>query len=152
MWEGDRMKTISGIEFASEHNGTDVFRLIELAYEQGQKDGHSEQLSTNLAGVGTDLISRQAAITQLSHNKNKGDDEWELAVENDIQTIWKLPSARPKRGKWIDRGEHGDWEWQADGRGKHWHEWECNICHHYFDERTFFCPHCGADMRGEQYG
>ena len=38
-----------------------------------------------------DLISRQAAITQLSHNKNKGDDEWELAVENDIQTIWKLP-------------------------------------------------------------
>ena len=56
------MKTISGIEFASEHNGTDVFRLIELAYEQGQKDGHSEQLGTNLAEVGTDLISRQQAI------------------------------------------------------------------------------------------
>ena len=56
------MKTISGIEFASEHNGTDVFRLIELAYEQGQKDGHSEQLGTNLAEVGTDCISRQAAI------------------------------------------------------------------------------------------
>ena len=48
------MKTISGIEFASEHNGTDVFRLIELAYEQGWKDGHSEQLGTNLAEVGTD--------------------------------------------------------------------------------------------------
>ena len=43
-----------------------------------------------------DLISRQAAITQLSHNKNKGDDEWELAVENDIQTIWKLPSSHPE--------------------------------------------------------
>lgn len=43
-----------------------------------------------------DTISRQAAITQLSHNKNKGDDEWELAVENDIQTIWKLPSAHPE--------------------------------------------------------
>lgn len=43
-----------------------------------------------------DLISRLAAITQLSHNKNKGDDEWELAVENDIQTIWKLPSAQPE--------------------------------------------------------
>ena len=54
MWKGDRMKTISGIEFASEHNGTDVFRLIELAYEQGQKDGRSEQLGTNLAEVGTD--------------------------------------------------------------------------------------------------
>ena len=43
-----------------------------------------------------DLISRQTAITQLSHNKNKGDDEWELAVENDIQTIWKLPLAQPE--------------------------------------------------------
>ena len=42
-----------------------------------------------------DTISRQAAIIQLSHNKNKGDDEWELAVESDIQTIWKLPSAQP---------------------------------------------------------
>ena len=39
-----------------------------------------------------DLISRQAAITQLSHNKNKGDDEWELAVENDIQTICPCPN------------------------------------------------------------
>ena len=43
----------------------------------------------------SDLIDRQAAIIQLSHNKNKGDDEWELAVESDIQTIWKLPSAQP---------------------------------------------------------
>ena len=43
--EGDIMKDFSGIEFASEHNGTDVFRLIELAYEQGQKDGHSERLA-----------------------------------------------------------------------------------------------------------
>ena len=32
----------------------------------------------------------------LSHNKNKGDEEWKLAVENDIRTIWKLPSAEPK--------------------------------------------------------
>ena len=43
----------------------------------------------------SDLIDRQAAIIQLSHNKNKGDDEWELAVESDIHTIWKLPSAQP---------------------------------------------------------
>ena len=50
------------------------------------------KLSTNLAEVGTDCISRQAAITQLSHNKNKGDDEWELAVENDIQTICPCPN------------------------------------------------------------
>lgn len=43
-----------------------------------------------------ELISRQDAIIQLSHNKNKGDEEWKLAVESDIQTIWKLPSVRPE--------------------------------------------------------
>ena len=64
MWKGDRMKTISGIEFASEHNGTDVFRLIELAYEQGRKDGHNEQLGTNLAEVGTDCISRSVELQE----------------------------------------------------------------------------------------
>ena len=92
MWEGDRMKTISGIEFASEHNGTDVFRLIELAYEQGQKDGHSEQLGTNLAEVGTDLISRQQAI----------DDIWTVSPLARLDRKWvdrwlrQLPSAQPE--------------------------------------------------------
>ena len=52
------MKTFSGIEFASEHNGTDVFRLIELAYEQGQKDGHSEQLRKVVAEL-KELIREQ---------------------------------------------------------------------------------------------
>jgi len=54
-----------------------------------------------------DLISRQAAITQLSHNKNKGDDEWGLAVQNDIQTIWKLPTAQPEQ-QWIPCSETVD--------------------------------------------
>ena len=86
------MKTISGIEFASEHNGTDVFRVIELAYEQGWKDGHSEQLGTNLAEVGTNCISRQAAI-----------DLWEKyhptiavdAMQYDAE-LRQLPSAQPE--------------------------------------------------------
>ena len=52
------MKTISGIEFASEHNGTDVFRLIELAYEQGRTDGHSEQLRKVVAEL-KELIREQ---------------------------------------------------------------------------------------------
>ena len=71
-----------------------------------------------------------------------------IRVEDVVRILNDQPTIQPKRGKWIDRGERGDWEWQADGRGKHWHEWECNICHHYFAERSFFCPHCGSDMRG----
>ena len=56
--EGDIMKDFSGIEFASEHNGTDVFRVIELAYEQGRKDGHSEQLRKVVAEL-KELIREQ---------------------------------------------------------------------------------------------
>ena len=98
------MKTFSGIEFASEHNGTDVFRLIELAYEQGRKDGHSEQLGTNLAEVGTgcsefpnnsDTISRQAAIDLLKQMRKDGDMiPWE--GKDVFARIRKLPPAQPE--------------------------------------------------------
>ena len=104
----------------------------------------NELLGTNLAEVGTDLISRQKAIDALLAWMNDPEDDRDSAFD----VLMQLPPIQPKRGKWIDRGEHGDWEWQADGRGKHWHEWECNTCHHYYAERSFFCPHCGADMRG----
>jgi len=44
----------------------------------------------------SDLISRQAAIIQLSHNKN-GDDDHDVIVQKDIETIKQLPSAQPER-------------------------------------------------------
>ena len=49
-----------------------------------------------------DVISRQAAILQLSHNKC-GNDENDIAVQHDIETIRALPSSQPERktGKWI---------------------------------------------------
>lgn len=49
-----------------------------------------------------DLISRQAAILQLSHNKC-GNDENDIAVEHDIETIIALPSAQPEQ--WIPCSE-----------------------------------------------
>ena len=124
MWKGDRMKTISGIEFASEHNGTDVFRLIELAYEQGQKDGHSEQLGTNLAEVGTDPISRQQAIGALRNylvGKNVPCDGTLTCrlIENEV--ISKLPSAQPEIIYCKDCVKHnkglGNYEVHPDGSG-----------------------------------
>lgn len=40
-----------------------------------------------------DLISRKAAILQLSHNKC-GNEEWDIAVQHDIETITQLSSAQ----------------------------------------------------------
>jgi len=42
-----------------------------------------------------DSISRQAAILQLSHNKC-GNDENDIAVQHDIETIRNLPPALPE--------------------------------------------------------
>ena len=103
------MKTFSGIEFASEHNGTDVFRLIELAYEQGQKDGHSEQLGTNLAEVGTDLISRQQAIDALLAWMNDPEDDRNSAFD----VLKQLPSAQPDIIRCKDC-KYWDTTWQND--------------------------------------
>jgi hypothetical protein len=85
-----------------------------------------------------DLISRQAAVVQLYHNKT-GDDDIDVIIEKDIATIHKLPSVTSKRktGKWIDGrcSECGcdapayiiDWKWQRDMNAK-------------------YCPNCGIGM------
>ena len=99
------MKDFSGIEFASEHNGTDVFRLIELAYEQGRKDGHNEQLGTNLAEDGTDCsefpnssdtISRQAAIDALDKRFDNIPMEQTTEILQLRKDLRQLPSAQPE--------------------------------------------------------
>ena len=42
-----------------------------------------------------DMISRRVAIVQLSHNKT-GDDDCDVVIQNDIETIKALPSAQPE--------------------------------------------------------
>jgi len=125
------MKTISGIEFASEHNGTDVFRLIELAYEQGQKDGHSEQLGTNLAQVGADCISRQAAIKATWQDTGYTDPFNVMTAIRD--RIEQLPPAEPEHtcvncGRTANNGG-----WYADGRTR------CPIEEHYALPKDGYC-------------
>lgn len=55
---------------------------------------------------------------------------------------------RPQ-GKWIDNGWHGDWQFETDGRGNCWKEFECSNCNCRVKYITPFCPQCGAKMKGE---
>ena len=52
-----------------------------------------------------DPIERQDAIIQLSHNKN-GDDDCDVIVQKDIETIKQLPSAQPEPAipiSWLEK-------------------------------------------------
>lgn len=118
--------------------------------------------STNLAEVGTDCISRQAAIDIF--------DDYNISVENgdleaycrDRKRLCELPPAQPKRGRWIPvdaftafGGDEATW--MANGNPTAFHY--CSVCkgQAYAGEDgesllTDFCPNCGSDMRGEVHG
>lgn len=97
-----------------------------------------------------ELISRQAAIDALHMDTSiipfKKAREYADATISEIRNrLEKLPSAEPKRGKWIKTARWG-------------RVYYCNQCRNYLDfdgvnagrGNTNFCPNCGADMRGEQ--
>lgn len=55
------------------------------------------------------------------------DDAMDKALYNfTMHRILEQPTIEPERktGKWIDKGWNGDWQYQMDGRGRSWHEWQ----------------------------
>ena len=83
-----------------------------------------------------DLIRRQAAIIQLSHNKI-GDDDCDVIIQRDIETIKQLPSAEPKTSKWVDNGDPLMLTCGNCGYGVMRYN------------NTPFCPHCGNYNGGQ---
>ena len=84
-----------------------------------------------------DLISRQEAIKaidDLPNCYNGYSDTYDKSLI--IGVIEELPSAEPKKGKWIE-DEYGIR-----------HCCYCNCINNTVYRN--FCPNCGADMRGEE--
>ena len=103
-------------------------------------NGMEELLSTNLAEVGTDCISRQQAIEAVRATLLAWSYMPEWRDNKIIEAIKRLPPiqpAEPKRGKWISGGvpfycsECGENTWDTVMGKPRWN----------------FCPNCGADMR-----
>ena len=60
-----------------------------------------------------------------------------------------IPTAEWPQGEWIDQGWHGDWQFETDGRGNCWHEYECSECgFHSKGSKSKYCPNCGTRMKG----
>ena len=116
------------------------------------RDTQYNILGTNLAEVGTDCISRQAAINAIDECYCGGEDScgepWiykENAVEA-INMIEPLPPAEPKRGKWIRTGSgslYDHYECSECGKAP---KWECMGDNRWKIAFTDFCPNCGAKM------
>lgn len=95
-----------------------------------------------------DCVSRQAAIDDI-----KAVYEWHDTVHDTVTEgrildhLRRLPSAQPERktGRWIPH---------EDEDGEHYGD-KCSECGEWYVMpygKTNFCPHCGANMRGEQDG
>ena len=95
------------------------------------------ELSTNLAEVGTDAISRRAAIDALYSV-----DEYN---SRSVKAIKQLPPIQPKRGRW----HYSDGKPARIGLS---FGVVCDQCGAESEYCTNFCGECGADMRGEQDG
>lgn len=92
----------------------------------------------------SDLIDRKIAIQGIRELFHLGEcycDEFSIVGMLNI-----LPSAEPERKKG---------EWVYDGIRGRFPACKCSICGHYENadwailQGANFCPHCGADMRGD---
>lgn len=98
------------------------------------------------------LIDADALIHELNNSHYPGAPYVDAGISIAIGKVCDAPTIEPERktGKWIDKGWNGDWQYQTDGRGNCWHEWQCSECSHITKGAKWdFCPMCGADMREE---
>ena len=61
------------------------------------------------------------------------------SIQKIIETVSECEESERKTGRWIDITKTG-----GD------FVWKCSECGGLNLEDTYFCPNCGADMRGEQ--
>ena len=90
-----------------------------------------------------DLISMEQLVTELEIEIGETyNDDIIKGIRRAIEIVEQRPTVEPVRGEWI-----------PDERGTHF----CSVCDSeaywdtdYGQELFYWCPYCGADMRGEK--
>ena len=99
----------------------------------------------------SDLIDREEALTALRDTLKSGGKSKGLRPVT-FEMIWaikSLPSAEPKKGRWVERAVYSD-------NKNQWQSARCSACNkyhttpylYYFDDWDY-CPNCGAKMEEE---
>ena len=114
------------------------------------------ELSTNLAEVGMDCISREQAIDALRKLREEDIEDYGCEIPEGFNqdhldratfAIKQLPPIQPKIGKWIRTGNgslYDHYECSECGKAP---KWECMGDNRWKIAFTDYCPNCGADMR-----
>ena len=126
--------------------------LQELLDEQPTIDISNTSNTSNTLGA-LDCVDRQKAIDAVkfgityakAFNKSTGEvkelfKEGNKALNEAAERLKELPSAQPRKGKWIDSG----------------YGVECSLCGEWYPHASIarnqlnFCPNCGSYNGGEQ--
>lgn len=97
------------------------------------------------------LIDIDSLKEQIDKEVKEGKvlDGWAFFFKAYLDDAPIIDIDRPK-GEWIDKGWKGDWQFETDGRGNCWYEYECSECGYIKKGgKSNYCPNCGADMRGK---
>lgn len=100
-----------------------------------------------------DLIDREDAIKLFLERKNElAGIQGDLggAMSGAAKLIESLPSAEPKKGKWIPHSEKSREYIGTALVNVEYDYWFCDTCGYRVENGQpiyNFCPHCGADMR-----
>lgn len=87
-------------------------------------------------------VSRQAVLNEKYLIELEDGQSFYCINPEDVEA---LPPVTPTR-------KHGEWEKEVFDLGVKIPvrvAYQCSECGNYFDSEFNFCPHCGADMRGE---
>lgn len=77
-----------------------------------------------------------------SPNDDDFDKDWIRSIRRYLKSAAvEMPTVEPKRGSWVEVDLTG----YAEKNDIH-----CGVCFRYATEKTNYCPHCGAKMRGEE--
>ena len=103
-----------------------------------------------------DLISRQAVIELVKEfRENIDGDGIRNAYEEFMRDLEQLPSAQPKKGKWIKMSDSDGDYYCCNNCGEELQRyitevptWDRPYPSKYSIDRTDWCPYCGAKMEG----
>ena len=94
--------------------------------------------------IDADVLIKAIHKKQAEPDYQHVGEDWEIGLSIADGLVWEQPTIelKHKNGKWME-GKH---PYDDDGT----YYCFCSECGSDAHEQSEFCPHCGADMRGEQ--